>query len=276
MEKSKTNLKRKVTPNDTAESPAFIPIKQSAYRLEREKASLVAKLKLLKKEMTVLRASRRDSEFKTLQNPDRQEEVFPELSKNVELWQKYTGFEFHQVSYSNDDSKNWFLHCSVDGLPFKLSISFSKDASTDRGCIDKCSVEILDPCKDEIQPHLNTNSGNIEQIFKTLKGYYQKYKAREEDLKKCKETLGDLITVSYSEGAVIEICTATALYFKIIWKLEPSAKYFARTKNACRLRSTKEGDEYIKSNTDISMIKKQLNSSPLEVIHQLANGIAEF
>ena len=71
MEKSKTNLKRKVTPNDTAESPAFIPIKQSAYRLEREKASLVAKLKLLKKEMTVLRASRRDSEFKTLQNPDR-------------------------------------------------------------------------------------------------------------------------------------------------------------------------------------------------------------
>ena len=55
-------------------------------------------------------------------------------------------------------------------LLFNLSSHRFEQASTDRGCIDKCSVEILDPCKDEIQPHLHTNSGNIEQIFKTLKG----------------------------------------------------------------------------------------------------------
>ena len=148
MEKSNITLKRKVAPNDTVESPAITMIKQNTYRLEREKASLQAKVKLMKKELSVLRAQRRESEFDTLQDPDRylasymcsilnqsllikigfrQEEIYPELSENIELWKKYTGFDFDRVSYLNDDSKNWFLHGSADGLPFRLSLSFKKD-----------------------------------------------------------------------------------------------------------------------------------------------------
>lgn len=276
MEKSNITLKRKVAPNDTVESPAITMIKQNTYRLEREKASLQAKVKLMKKELSVLRAQRRESEFDTLQDPDRQEEIYPELSENIELWKKYTGFDFDRVSYLNDDSKNWFLHGSADGLPFRLSLSFKKDESSNRGCIDKCLLEIMDACRDEIQPHLDTKNGNVEQIFKILKVYYQSYKQREQGLKECKETYGDLINVTQDDGTVIEISTTTTFYFKITWKLAPSFKHFAKMKNVCRLSSTKEGDEYIKSNADISTIKKELNSSPLEVIRLLARGIADL
>lgn len=276
MKTPKANKKHKVAPDDTAESPALMTVKQNIYRFEREKASLKAKLELMKKELSLLRASRRESEFRTLQNPNRQEEMAPELLENVELWQKYTGFSFDKVTYLDEDTKSWLLNCRADGLPFKLNITFKKDELTNRGCVDKCLLEILDPCKDEIQPHINTDEGNIEQIFKILKVYYQSYKAREEALNECKEKFGNLINVTQSEGKVVEICTATTFYFKIAWKLVPSPKHFARMKNICRLSSTKEGDEYIKSNADISAIKKQLNKSPIEVISLLARGIGEL
>lgn len=54
----------------------------------------------------------------------------------------------------------------------KLITFYFKKELTNRGCVDKCLLEILDPCKDEIQPHINTDEGNIEHIFKILKGLF--------------------------------------------------------------------------------------------------------
>ena len=149
MKTPKANKKHKVAPDDTAESPALMTVKQNIYRFEREKASLKAKLELMKKELSLLRASRRESEFQTLQNPNRcfnlvmsqinwfwlkqfclrQEEMASELLENVELWQKYTGFSFDKVTYLDEDTKSWLLNCRADGLPFKLNITFKKDVT---------------------------------------------------------------------------------------------------------------------------------------------------
>jgi len=104
----------------------------------------------------------------------RQVEKFPELADNVKAWTKYTGFDFEKVSYTNEDSKSWFLKCSVDDVLFEIGITCGKDETTNKGCVQKYQLRILDACKDEIQSFFDANEGNIEQIFKILKGWYKR------------------------------------------------------------------------------------------------------
>ena len=151
--------------------------------------------------------------------------------------------------------------------------------------MQKYQLRILDACKDEIQSFFDANEGNIEQIFKILKGWYkrrissvnwfsifllfewtlncfvvyvQSSKAREEGLKQCEEDFGDLIHLTRNESGerVIELGTANAFYFQIKWKLVPSRKHFASIKNVCRISCTKEGNSNFEM---MKVVKKKTN-----------------
>ena len=63
------SLRRKIVQNEKAESsPVVMDVSQKVYKLKREKASLQAKVKQLKKELAVLRSSHTDSQFAALNN----------------------------------------------------------------------------------------------------------------------------------------------------------------------------------------------------------------
>ena len=76
----------------------------------------------------------------------RQVEKFPELADNVKAWTKYTGFDFEKVSYTNEDSKSWFLKCSVDDVLFEIGITCGKDVKKQKLIIEKKEGAILFTC----------------------------------------------------------------------------------------------------------------------------------
>lgn len=77
--------------------------------------------------------------------------------------------------------------------------------------------------------------------------------ARKIGLDTCKEKFCSIISVSQlemSEGTTIELSNEDAYFFRIMWKLEPSTKHFAKVKNVCRLACTADGNYYSVSFTN--------------------------
>ncbi|XP_046464326.1 uncharacterized protein LOC124210068 isoform X2 [Daphnia pulex] len=266
----------KPTESKAEASKAVLPVEETLYSLQMEKRLLVSKLKNEKKELSEMKSDLKNLEFQLLRNPERKEEKYSELSKNVMMWSECFGMVIEQANCVKKEDWEWHILGTVDELKFELTIVCAKQETSLKGYVKKCTIETSVPCKQELEQWFENVECNVEQIFKVLKGYSEMNNARTIGLDTCQEKFPSLISVSQlemSEGITVELSNEDAYFYKIQWKLEPCPKNFAKVINYCRLACTEDGEKYLKNKTELSSIKKKLSSSPVEIIQLLASKI---